>query len=237
METELEEKTTLSAAQVEAYLRAHPDFFVERDYLVDELKFSHKTGGAVSLLERQVNVLRDRNAELRQRFIRLVNNARDNDHLFEMTKQLGLALFEAESLSSALRYLQQSFEQDFKIDAAGLLLFNVHIEDPTKFARYVPEAEMQAVIGGIAQPNEATCGLFRPAQLKFLFGSQADIVQSAVFIPVTYRESIGVLAFGSTDPKHFYNGMDTIFIKYMAEMIGRVVWSFTHGIRRNLAFQ
>lgn len=236
MDTEVEEKTTVTAADVEAFLRANPEFFVERDYLVDELRFSHKTGGAVSLLERQVNVLRDRNAELRQRFIKLVNNARENDRLFEITKQLGLALFEADSLTTALRYLQQSFERDFKIDAAGLTLFNVHVEDPSKFARHAPEAEMQAIIGGISQPGEATCGLFRPAQLKFLFGANADIVQSAVFIPVTYREPIGVLAFGSTDPKHFYNGMDTIFIKYMADMIGRVVWSFMHGVRRNLAY-
>ncbi len=235
MDTELEEKTTVSADDVEAYLRKHPDFFAGRDYLLDDMRFNHHTGGAVSLIERQVNVLRDRNAELRQRFVKLINNARENDRLFEMSKQLGLALFEADSLTTALRYLQQSFERDFKIDAASLILFNVHVEDPSKFARYAPESEMQAIIGGISQPREATCGLFRPAQLKFLFGGNADIIQSAVFIPVEYQESIGVLAFGSTDPKHFYNGMDTIFIKYMAEMVGRVVWTFMYGFRRHLA--
>ncbi len=44
----------LTAEQVAAYLRAHPEFFVDHDELIPELRIPHQPGDAVSLVERQV---------------------------------------------------------------------------------------------------------------------------------------------------------------------------------------
>ena len=50
-----------NAEQVAAYLRAHKDFFVEHEALLADITIPHETGKAVSLVERQVVVLRERN--------------------------------------------------------------------------------------------------------------------------------------------------------------------------------
>jgi len=48
----------LSADQVASYLKKHPDFFINRDSLLAEITLPHESGQAISLLERQVKILR-----------------------------------------------------------------------------------------------------------------------------------------------------------------------------------
>lgn len=80
------------AESVAAYLSAHPEFFVDHDELIPDLRIPHLQGGAVSLVERQVKLLRERNIEMRHRLSHLMDVARDNDRLFDKTRRLVLDL-------------------------------------------------------------------------------------------------------------------------------------------------
>jgi uncharacterized protein len=80
------------------YLRDHTDFFQRHPELVSELELPHESGSAVSLVERQVALLRDRNIELRKRLGTLLQAAEENDALFTKTRALTLALLDAGSL-------------------------------------------------------------------------------------------------------------------------------------------
>ena len=53
--------------QVIVYLRNHPDFFQQHAHLLSELRLPHESGSAVSLVERQVAILRERNMTMRRR--------------------------------------------------------------------------------------------------------------------------------------------------------------------------
>ena len=59
------DKKPLTADQVAAYLKENPDFFINRDSLLAEITLPHESGKAISLLERQVRVLRERSIESR----------------------------------------------------------------------------------------------------------------------------------------------------------------------------
>ena len=60
------------------YLKSHPDFFERHPLILLSLKLPHRTGGsAVSLVERQVSVLRQRNAQLERQFKDLVAAAEE----------------------------------------------------------------------------------------------------------------------------------------------------------------
>ena len=59
----------LDSETVAAYLRLHPEFFIDHDELIPELRIPHQRGDTVSLVERQVKLLRERNIEMRQRRI------------------------------------------------------------------------------------------------------------------------------------------------------------------------
>ena len=91
------------AAAVVAYLEAHPDFFNQRDELLLSLRIPHQRGDTISLVERQLELLRGRNIEMRHRLSQLMDVARDNDRLFEKTRRLNLALMDATSLEELSR--------------------------------------------------------------------------------------------------------------------------------------
>ena len=50
----------LSAQDVASYLKTNPEFFIEQEDLLADLSLPHESGKAISLLERQVTILRDR---------------------------------------------------------------------------------------------------------------------------------------------------------------------------------
>ena len=81
-----EAKVELSAENVAAYLDAHPDFFEGREALLGKMRIPHATGGAVSLVERQVQSLRERNGELEDHLRYLTQAARSNEILLERSK-------------------------------------------------------------------------------------------------------------------------------------------------------
>ena len=83
---------TLSEAQVRDYLKENGDFLQRNPDLLDHLHVSHASGSAVSLVEKQVSVLRERNMDMRHRLTALTANARDNDQLYEHTRSTDLKL-------------------------------------------------------------------------------------------------------------------------------------------------
>ena len=85
-----------SPQDVKTFLEEHPDFLVEHPDLLETLQVPHGLDGpAVSLVERQVQVLRDRQVESRQRLAELVRNARDNETLVGRVHALALRLLHA----------------------------------------------------------------------------------------------------------------------------------------------
>ena len=87
-----DKNSTLSADQVASYLKQHPDFFINRDSLLAEITLPHESGQAISLLERQVKILRERSIESRHTLNQLLETAKYNDQLFNVTRALILAL-------------------------------------------------------------------------------------------------------------------------------------------------
>ena len=78
----------ITAEVVSDYLRDNPDFFNQHPEVLSELKITHVGDGAVSLVERQMATLRERNAELRRRLDTLMSVAEQNEALLEATQEV-----------------------------------------------------------------------------------------------------------------------------------------------------
>ena len=101
---------------VREYLVENGDFLQRNPDLMDHLHITHASGSAVSLVERQVSVLRERNIEMRRRLNTLIANARDNDLLFSQTQALVLKLLEAESVDALFTRFLRAMQRDFKVN-------------------------------------------------------------------------------------------------------------------------
>ena len=64
---ETESAGELTAQDVATYLKANPEFFIEQEDLLADLSLPHESGKAISLLERQVTILRDRGMDARHK--------------------------------------------------------------------------------------------------------------------------------------------------------------------------
>jgi uncharacterized protein YigA (DUF484 family) len=112
---------TLQAEQVTAFLRANPEFFVEHEELLSELRIPHQRGTTVSLVEHQVKLLRERNIEMRHRLSHLMDVARDNDRLFEKTRRLVLDLLDASSMEEVVGAVEDSLRHEFQVPFVSLM--------------------------------------------------------------------------------------------------------------------
>jgi hypothetical protein len=204
------------------HLRAHPDFFERHPEVLEQLQLPHDSGAAVSLIERQVGVLRERNLEMRQRLNALLTTARENDKLFEKTKRLVLALLEANQLSEVVDALYHSLASDYDVPFFNLVLLGEATALPASNARVVGLDQAHQSIGALLRSNRALCGVLRREELQFLFGDAAEQVGSVAAVPLYHGRVFGMLAIGHPDPNHYRSSMGTLFLSYIAEVLNRL---------------
>lgn len=226
--TEQSSKPQLPDAEAVAlYLRAHPEFFVDHDELLSELRLPHEPGGAVSLVERQVRLLRERNIEMRNRLAQLMDVARDNDRLFDKTRRLVLDLLDASTLEEVVSAVDDSLRHEFQVPYVSLILFN---DSPLPVGRSVSLGEAQQTIGSLLGGGRTICGALRPHELAFLFGAdESTQIGSAAVVALNQQQ--GILAVGSQDPQHYKSSLGTLFLGYIAEVLTRTLPRFASPLR------
>ena len=107
-----------SEEAVMQYLRDNPDFFGRHPMLLTDLSLPHDSGQAISLVERQVAILRERNIDMRRRLNHLVGAANTNDTLFEKTRRFTLDMLDCVDLAAIDRVFAQTLLEDFGADRA-----------------------------------------------------------------------------------------------------------------------
>jgi uncharacterized protein YigA (DUF484 family) len=207
------------------YLREHPDFFDRHPRLLENLVVPHSCGGAVSLVEYQVSVLRDQVHEMRRRMQSLASNARDNEALSQRLHQLTLALVECTRLDEVLSNLYQAMCEDFKADFAALRLFAQAASEADRgLGEFVGESsDERELFTQVLASNKPICGHFRASQLTCLFPEHVGEIGSGALLPLGQNAPFGVLAIGSRDPQRFHPGMGTIFLRQLGEIVSRIL--------------
>ena len=209
------------AEAVAAYLRAHPEFFVDHDELILELRIPHQPGTAVSLVERQVKLLRERNIEVRHRLSHLMDVARDNDRLFDKTRRLVLDLLDANSLEEVIGAVDESMRHEFQVPFVSLILFSEARRYSS--ARCVSHAEARDAIGHLLDSGRTLSGVLRPDELRFLFGEAGTQIASTALSPIQHQGLHGVLALGSPDAHHYRSATGTLFLGFVADVLARIL--------------
>ncbi len=222
-ETEVEQKADSKEKMVREFLRDNPTFLDENTDILECLVLPHNSGNAVSLVERQVGVLRDRNKEMRARLDNMLQTAHDNDLLFEKTKRLVLNLLEAKNLSALIEAVYDSLGKDYGIEFYGLTLLGDEKKLPRTMARVSTMEKANERIGTLLGANRAVCGILREDEMTFLFGERGRNVGSVAAVPLRYDNLYGILAVGNSDPNFYKSSMGTLFLSYIAEILNRVV--------------
>lgn len=200
----------VSADDVVRYLEQHPDFFDSHPELLESLRVPHGGNGTVSLVERQLKVLRERQTVSRERLAELVRVARSNDLLAERIQKLSIRLLHAHTTADVRAQVEASMREDFDIPQVRLLLGDA-----------VP-AELTSLLSS----GKPRCGHFSKAQRTVFFGELGDSLGSAAITPVGPGASQGVLLLGSEDADRFNPAMSTDFLARIGELTGAALSRF-----------
>jgi uncharacterized protein YigA (DUF484 family) len=213
--------------QIREYLSQHPDFFVENDDLLTELNLPHGENGAISLVEKQVSMLRERDKASRVKLDEFLKAAKQNDDIFKKSQFMILGLVEASDQDSFFKNLEKGFKRDFKSSAYSLLIFGSEPRQINHFTSVVSKDTAKEFVASLIRSTKPTLGVLRPAEQDFLFRHQSEKVKSAVVLSVREgREQIALLAIGNSDPNYFQPGMGTLFVQFIADVLARLIPRF-----------
>lgn len=202
------------------YLKEHPDFFMLYPDVVEEMSIPHSCGSAVSLIEHQVNVLKDKNRSYRHKLRELIDIARENDQLSEKMHKLSLELISARDLDDVMVALQDSMRTQFDVDAVKVILFDDNNQSSEESFEFVdPDTPELDNFESLFVGERPICGRLKKDQLNYLFGETAERIGSAALLPLVDDRRYGLVAIGSFNAARFNPSMGTHFLRHIADMV------------------
>lgn len=217
------DEAQIADADVVEFLESHPKFFADKENLLLNLELPHQKGKAISLVERQVSLLRKRDAEIGKKLDEFIQAAKTNTKIFNQCRNLVLDLIDAEDADQFFSALENSFKRDFKCDIYSLIIFSDTPHQINHFTTCVSEMAAKEYIAGLIRAKKPTLGVLRPSEQDFLFRHQSVKVKSAAVLSVRKKRQIALLAIGSDDANYFQAGMGTDFISFIADTLAKLI--------------
>lgn len=207
----------MKSEEVAQYLLTNPQFFEEHAELMSRMLIPHPHGGrTISITERQMLSLRDKNKQLEGKMGELIQFGEENDSISEKMHRLGVAMIAAASFQAVLHTLNFHLRDDFSIPHVALRLWDrpESSEELPEFAEV--SEELQVFAETLAQPY---CGSTSGFETSSWFGSASKHVRSQALIAMRNGGgTIGMIALGSEDAQRFYAGMGTLYLERLGEM-------------------
>ncbi len=206
------------------YLARNPDFFERQPQLLARLRLQHpRNASTVSLIERQVEVLREKYEAQEQKLAEFVRIARANNVLAEKIHRFTRRLLRTAGRGDAINEIEASLREDFDNFHSVLVLVASHeplLTGGDRFVRMVTaeDANLRSFESLFASAKPR-CGQIRDSQRDFLFSAEATNIGSVALIPLAGNPAPGLLALGSVDRDRFHPGMSTEFLSRMGELI------------------
>jgi hypothetical protein len=215
----------LSDSTVAEYLQTYPDFFERNSPLLAKLRLPHMrdVGSTVSLVERQVEVLRERNQSLERKLKELVDVARANDALAVRIHRLSQRLIRARTLAETVDALETSLREDFDARHSMLVLFTEEARTLDPMPRFLRTADPEdadiKTFESLLGSGKPRCGQVRDSQRDYLFGKDSVEIGSVALTPLGPKGALGLLAIGASDAQRFHPGMSTEFLTRIGELL------------------
>ena len=213
---------------VARYLQHNPEFFERHQALLARLRLPHSLGGStISLVERQIEVMRARHAPLDRELADFVRVARENEtrsrRRFTASPAACCAPTRARRHSPEIEAsLRDEFERCTRCCCWAVTESAAEIRSASR-ARSRRMTDHLKSFESLFASAKPRCGQVRDSQREFLFGSDANDIGSVALVPLGEKGSMGLLALGSTERDRFHPGMSTEFLGRMADLIADAV--------------
>jgi len=203
------------------YLANTPDFFLRHAELLAAVQLTSPHGSrAVSLQERQAEMLREKIKLLEQRIMEMLRNGNDNVILSNKILRWAGSLLQGGEARQLPQRITAEIEQQFAVPQVGLRLWDVA-------ADYAAEPFAQGVSDDVklfaSSLTEPFCGLNTGFESVSWLGAPEGIASLAL-VPLRTGPSgsttpaFGLLVLASGDAHRFTSGMGTDFLARIGEL-------------------
>ena len=207
----------MKSEEVVRYLQENPQFFEEHAELMSHIVIPHPHGGrTISITERQMLSLRDKNRQLEGKMGELLQFGEENDVISEKMHRLAVTMISAGTFQAVIHTLNFHLRDDFSVPHFALRLWN-RPESVAELPEFADVGEeLQSFAETLAQPY---CGSTTGFETSSWFGEAAKHIRSQALIGLRNGGgTIGMIALGSEDAQRFYAGMGTIYLERLGEM-------------------
>jgi uncharacterized protein YigA (DUF484 family) len=206
---------TLDSALVAQYLADNPHFFEEHANLLGDVRLSSPlTGRAVSLQERQMEVMRDKYRALELRMSELVRHAEENAAIANRFHGWTQQLLRTRVPGEIPAAVAEGLVQHFIVPQATLRLWKLTPEHADTWYTNGVSEDVRLFASSLRAPY---CGPNKDFEAASWL-AEADTVRSTVLLPLRANGSaFGLLVLGSPDPERFSAAMATDFLVHIGE--------------------
>ena len=205
----------MRAEEVAHYLQNNPQFFEDYVETLIQITLPHPHGGrTISLSERQLLALREKNKDLEKRLGEMIVIARENDALQQKAHEFVVSLFAGRDLETLQELVPHLLRDIFAVPHAVLRLWQLA----------PPSAEVLAFADAQGKP---VCLHHAAHDTAAWFGESAGQLHSFAYLPLhAGSETIGMLVLASEDKQRFYPEMGTVFLERIAEAVSSALHPF-----------
>lgn len=198
----------MNSEDVAHYLLNTPEFFEEHLETLAQINLPHPHGGrTISLSERQLLALREKNKSLEKKLHEMVEFAKENDTLQHKVHEFTISLFAARDLFTVQEMAVRLLRDIFSVPHVALHLWQ--ISPPS----------MEVLMFTDMQPKPV-CLHQAAHETASWFGDSAAQLHSFAYLPLREDSvSIGMLVLASEDKQRFYPEMGTVFLQRIAEAV------------------
>lgn len=217
--------TGVDEQQVIDYLMEHPDFFAQNSLLLADLEIPHDAGGAISLIERQVSILRKKNKHFETKLREMVDAVHDNQRLNESLQRLAVNLIMADDIEDVLAIVTEELRNRLATDYVSIRL----LTDDQKKVKDQPEryslrndSALECFDRSI-HDRKIQCGRLSADQIQVLFTQDAEHIASGAVLPLIDVASFGIIGLASIDAQRYHPGMGTEFLRNLGELVSAAI--------------
>ncbi len=204
---------------VAQYLQDNPQFFETYADMLSEIKIPQPYDGrAISISERQISALREKNKLLQEKLHELINIGENNDTIGEKMHRLAVSLLEFNSVEELLHGLNYNLCEDFSIPHVVMRLWYLN-DIKSNLKRPEFSSVSKAVKISVESMRKPYCGAQISDDIKPWFGQDAKYLQSFSIIPLRRKRTIGLLVMGSPDAERFFPEMGTLYLERLGELV------------------
>jgi len=200
------------------YLSSHPDFFDQHPELLAGLQLPHpQNGQAISLVERQSLILRERIRSLETKVTDMIRHGQENEAIIDRLMAWTRALLLQDDAAALPDTLVRAMKEGFSVPHCALRLWSVKAQYSSLACAAAVGSDTVSLANSMRVPF---CGSNVGFEAATWFDDSAS-VQSLAMLPLRIGaepSTFGLLVLGSADKDRFHITMGTAFLERIAEL-------------------